>query len=220
MQRLERSLITLRQTGTVSELAIQFQSITNAFSPRWPDHPLIFQFAQKLKEVVRFELTGRGTPPSTFQAYIAAAISVEQNQAAAHSSRGSGHNPPPPRPQFQPYIKATPTYPPPPRQPHTPSSPTPMDIDATRGFRGALTQEERRRQFDAGLCAYCGKSGHAIATCPNRYQARGTFQLPPGFQLVHQSQFPGPWQQIPTLPNQSQPALPSLDPSKNARPSQ
>ena len=42
LQHLERSLITLRQTGTVSELAIQFQSITNAFRPRWPDYPLIF----------------------------------------------------------------------------------------------------------------------------------------------------------------------------------
>ena len=79
LQNLERSLITVRQTGTVSELAIQFQSITDAFRPRWPDHPLIFEFAQKLKEVIRFELTSRGTPPPTFQAYIAAAISMEQN---------------------------------------------------------------------------------------------------------------------------------------------
>ena len=66
LQSRERSLILLRQTGTVSELAIAFQTITNAFRPRWSDHPLIYVFSQKLKEVVRFELTARGALPLTF----------------------------------------------------------------------------------------------------------------------------------------------------------
>ena len=83
LQSMERSLINLRQTGTVSELAIAFQNITNTFRPKWSDHPLIFTFSQKLREVVRFELTSRGLPPSTFQDFVSAAISVEQNQAAA-----------------------------------------------------------------------------------------------------------------------------------------
>ena len=34
---------------------------------------------QKLKEVVRYELTGRGALPNTFQTYVAAAIAVESN---------------------------------------------------------------------------------------------------------------------------------------------
>ena len=113
VQTLERSLINLRQTGTVSELAIAFQNITNTFRPKWPDHPLIFIFSQKLKEVVRFELTGRGSPPSVFQAYVTAAIAVELNQAAAHSSRGGSQLPLAPRPLFQPYAKANPAPPPP-----------------------------------------------------------------------------------------------------------
>ena len=41
----ERSLDLLRQTGTVSDLACAFQTITHSFSPRWPDHPLIFFLA-------------------------------------------------------------------------------------------------------------------------------------------------------------------------------
>ena len=41
----ERSLIGLRQVGTVAELAISFQNITNTFSPRWADHPLIYTFS-------------------------------------------------------------------------------------------------------------------------------------------------------------------------------
>ena len=40
----ERSLIGLRQTGSVSELAIAFQNITNHYRPRWLYHPLILCF--------------------------------------------------------------------------------------------------------------------------------------------------------------------------------
>ena len=87
LQSRERSLDVLRQTGSVSELAISFQNITSPFTPRWSDHPLIYVFSTKLKEVVRFELMSRGTIPVTFQAYVALAIKVELNQAAAASSR-------------------------------------------------------------------------------------------------------------------------------------
>ena len=79
LQSRERSLDTLRQTGAVSELAIAFQNITHTFSPRWPDHPLIYVFSKKLRENIRLELTARGSVLTTFNTYLAAAISVEQN---------------------------------------------------------------------------------------------------------------------------------------------
>ena len=66
LQSRERSLDVLRQTGSVSELAIAFKNITSTFSPRWFDHPLIFVFSKKLKEAVRFELTAKGSIPATF----------------------------------------------------------------------------------------------------------------------------------------------------------
>ena len=97
LQSRERSLDVLRQTGSVSELAISFQNITSTFTPRWSDHPLIYVFSKKLKEVVRFELTARGSIPATFQAYVAMAVMVEQNQAAVASSRSLGSSNPPPR---------------------------------------------------------------------------------------------------------------------------
>ena len=235
----ERSLIGLRQTGSVSELAISFQNITNHFRPRWPDHPLIFVFSQKLKEVIRFELTARGDLPSKFQAYIAAAISIEHNQAAAAQSRSHPH--PPPRLPFIP--KAI--LPSPPRLPgpHHPP-PTPMDVDGTRNANGNLTPEERRRRYDGGLSAYCGQHGHVISTCPRKFQVRGVVPVPsqppptssnpppgypsplpgyyppPGYQLVPQT-FPTPWTQVPP-PHTSfytPPALPGPLP-KNGPPSQ
>ena len=61
-----------------------------------------------------------------------------------------------------------------------------MDLDGTRGYKGSLTMEERRRRSDAGLCAYCGQFGHTLTTCAlasRSRQARGTFPhlplLPP-----------------------------------------
>ena len=73
-----------------------------------------------------------------------------------------------------------------------------MDLDGTRGPQGALTLEERRRRFDAGLCTYCGQAGHTLNACPRRVQLRGTLppgyfpippgHYPPGFSLSHQSQ--------------------------------
>ena len=87
LQSRERDLRTLRQTGSVSNLAIAFQTITQSFNPRWGDHPLIFIFSEKLKENIRFELASRGIIPARFSEYVSAAIAVEQNQAAAVLSR-------------------------------------------------------------------------------------------------------------------------------------
>ena len=120
-------------------------------------------FSRKLRENIRFELTAQGSIPTTFHTYLAAAISVEQNQAATTLSRPQFSSQPPCLP-FLP--RPLPLLAPPPRQPApNPSQPTPMDLDGTRGPRGPLTLDERRRVSDASLCAYCGQPGHVITTC-------------------------------------------------------
>ena len=184
---------SLRQTGSVSELAIAFQTIVHTFSPLWADHPLIYTFLDKLKEHIRFELTARGSLPTNFQAYLTAAIAVEQNQAAAALSRSQPS--PQPRPPFIP--KHLPLANPPPRPfAPSPSGPNPMDLDGSRGPRGALTPEERRRRAEGGLCAYCGGADHTIATCPRAAhirQARGTFSHLPLFPALRAGyKFPPP----------------------------
>ena len=110
-----------------------------------------------------------------------------------------------------------------------------MNLDGTRGPQGAFTREERRRRFDAGLCAYCGLAGHTLNTCPRRVQLRGTLPpgyfpfppgyYPPGFSLSHQPQgpFPTPWTPLPTPHTHfgtPPPALPAPDVPKNDHPSQ
>ena len=56
LQPCERSFDILRQTGTVSELAIAFQYIISTFIPRWSNHPLFYIFSKKLRETIYFEL--------------------------------------------------------------------------------------------------------------------------------------------------------------------
>ena len=67
----EHALDDLRQTGSVSVLAIAFQNIINTYIPRWTDSASIYFFSKKLKEAIRFEVTARGNVPTALQAYIA-----------------------------------------------------------------------------------------------------------------------------------------------------
>ena len=148
----ERSLDTLRQTGTVQQLAIAFQNITNTFTPPWTDNSLIYVLSKKIREPIRFELAARGTVPPLFHDYVAAAISVEQNQAAANNFRGQPQNQLPRLPYKPPALPAPAPRPLPPPQPHVP-----MAMDGMRARNGgAHSQEERRRRADGNLCAYCG----------------------------------------------------------------
>ena len=174
----ERDLRALKQTESVSNLAIQFQTITHTFHSPWSDHPLIFSFFDKLRESIRFELTACGDVPTTFSTYVAAAIAVEQNQAATTLSRNQ-------LPSRPPFPTKQPSFPlSRPSQPPPPSQHIPMDLDGTRGARGPLTLDERRCRSDASLCGYCGQPGHLIATCPavaragTRVQARSAQILP------------------------------------------
>ena len=168
--------------------------------PRWNDSASIYFFSRKLKESIRFEITARGNVPVLLQAYIAAAISVEHNQAAAIKGR----------PQQQQQQQR----PPPPNRPPAIlplAGAGPMEVDGSRRNPGPLNPEERRRRADNNLCAYCGQAGHLIGTCAlaaRVRQARGTFPgftssqpppppgyfiPPPGFQFPSlQGPYPGP----------------------------
>ena len=50
------------------------------------------------------------------------------------------------------------------------TGPEPMQIDAVR-FK-TLTQEEKKRRMEEGLCLYCGEEGHKVGNCPNKQNRR------------------------------------------------
>ena len=165
----ENDLDDLRQTGTVVQFAVAFQTIINTFNPRWTDSAAIYVFSRKIKEQIRYLVAGKGNVPTTFQAYIAAAVAMEANLAA-----GKHRNPP--QQQQQPQRQQNPNpnpgrQPPPPAQ-NPADGARPMEVDGSRGVRGPLTMDERRRRSDHNLCAYCGQPGHLIATCPGAARGR------------------------------------------------
>lgn len=59
-----------------------------------------------------------------------------------------------------------------PRRPASPSvSPTlpePMDLSAARVQRGPLTNAEKRRRREQGLCLYCADEQHRVLNCPRK----------------------------------------------------
>ena len=77
----ENDLDDLRQTGTVVQFAVAFQTIINTFNPRWTDSAAIYVFSKKIKEQIRYLVAGKGNVPTNFQAYIAEAVDMEANLA-------------------------------------------------------------------------------------------------------------------------------------------
>ena len=44
-----------------------------------------------------------------------------------------------------------------------------MDLSAVKGKK--ISQEERKRRREGGLCMYCGDSRHFAASCPRKLKA-------------------------------------------------
>jgi hypothetical protein len=77
--------------------------------------------------------------------------------------------PPPftPQPMYTPPITSAPTYTSFP-VPAPSNEPAPMEIDAMRSrHRGPLTEAERLKRKQDGLCMHCGAAGHMKDKCPN-----------------------------------------------------
>jgi hypothetical protein len=47
--------------------------------------------------------------------------------------------------------------------------PARIDLSAIKGRK--ITQEERKRRREGGLCLYCGDSRHFAASCPRKFKA-------------------------------------------------
>lgn len=58
---------------------------------------------------------------------------------------------------------------------------TPMELGAT----GHVTEEERKRRFEANLCLYCGEPGHLVRACPTRPRTKKNNQLVNATETEH-----------------------------------
>jgi hypothetical protein len=176
----ERELRNLHQTTSVASYLADFSRIKGFI--KWNDEALASQFYKGLKPVVKDGLVYENPAPITLAQLSAAALRIDSRQyerllerkleapTPSQFSRNPRHtpHPPPPRPN------ATLTPPLAPRlaimPAPAPDGSTPMELDLFQPhqsrLRGPLSETEKQRRRDLGLCHYCASPGHRIQACP------------------------------------------------------
>jgi hypothetical protein len=161
----ERRLRRLKQTGSASVYAAEFQQIISHLD--WDEDAYIAIFEDGLKDDVKDELV-RIERPKTISDMVATAVRIdnrlyerylqrkETRQWRSQGQRSFGqarrHEGRQGRPRRQPRESYSDPY-----------GPQPMELDAAR-----LPAEEEKRRKDNNLCFECGKAGHRARECNNR----------------------------------------------------
>ena len=151
----ERQLKKLKQKGPAANYASDFRRI--AALVEWNDAALRNQFYEGLKDDVKDFLVNYDTP-SSLNDYITLAIKVDnrlfdrrrEKQRSNHFQR---------QPSMFNFSRDNHSH-----------NPNAMEIDATMTKNLASDFKEKQRRYDNNLRFYCAKSGHKVATCPNRPQ--------------------------------------------------
>jgi hypothetical protein len=143
-----RALRALRQSGTVAEYASKFRILSTQAG--WNEQAKIDQYYEGLRDNVKDRLVGMAKP-TTFDEWVKLTTEIDlQIQARMQERRATPArgNPNPLRPRI---LTQTP--------PSTRASLDPNAMDVDR-----LSQEERQRRRDKGLCYLCGKPGHLASS--------------------------------------------------------
>jgi Domain of unknown function (DUF4939) len=172
--QLEDKLVRIQQTGAASTFAAEFMALCETL--HIDPNTRMGDFRSKLKRTVR-EALAMLPAPTTFDELVERAVRLDHAQYTLrkpsenqnHSnpfSNGKPSNPSSSQPKnsspssqssFTSQPRQAPYMRPPPA-----SSPTPK----SQGPRPPISQEERDRRKAAGLCIYCGESGHWSQQCP------------------------------------------------------
>jgi hypothetical protein len=155
-----RKIKALKQQGSCASYTARFLELLPHVN--FSDQTKLGQFKEGLKPAVRDLCRGVRPKPAKFDEYLNLAIDFDNDlhedelatRERSHSSRPSASSSRP-----APRHVASP--------PAASSEVVPMEVDAVK-FRGPLTEAEKDRRRQLGLCMYCAGAGHNADTCPNK----------------------------------------------------
>jgi hypothetical protein len=179
----QRKMSSLKQTNSAAAYASEFMRLRGLVP--WNDEACKYAFYQGLRESVKDELA-KLDHPSSLPEYITLAIKIDnrlhdravEKRSAVSSmlTQVHGHKPSPahslvlraPAPRSSSIPVQVPRGPAISRTAPYPVS-MPMEIDGGRRF-APLSDEEKRRRRQSGLCLYCARPGHIATHCPFKHQ--------------------------------------------------
>jgi len=153
----EQALFGLKQLKSASAYTTKFQQ--HAAILGWDDEPLINMYYRGLKDNVKDELS-RDEWPDDIQDFYAKTIRIDNRiwqraqekrgyQAPRISNHGAKRQP------------AKPAY-------HSSTNDQGYLMDLSKMERKKLSEKEKKRRYDEGLCVYCGSPDHKLKDCTSK----------------------------------------------------
>ncbi|KAG8977275.1 hypothetical protein FRB93_012126 [Tulasnella sp. JGI-2019a] len=177
--KAERAIRTLVQTASAAQYTSEFNRHASMLT--WNDDALRFQYRQGLKTEIKIQKAAIGWG-ATLEAVQQEAITVDNLLFEAHQEERHQNPRPPQQPRFnfqpqqqqasrnqqgqfqsQQYQPAPPQQQQPTPQIQAPRDPDAMVIDGQG--RRRLSEAERRRRREGGLCMRCGDARHFAMNC-------------------------------------------------------
>ena len=168
--QLEDKLVRIQQTGAASTFAAEFMALCETL--HIDPNTRMGDFRSKLKRTVR-EALAMLPAPATFDELVERAVRLDhaqftlrkpsENQNHSNpSSHGKPSNPSSSQPKNPSSFSQSSQS----RQAPYVRPPPASSSSKSQGPRPPISQEERDRRKAAGLCIYCGESGHWSQQCP------------------------------------------------------
>ena len=165
LEQIHRNFRLLKQNGSAHNFSIEFKTFASIF--KLTEDAKISEYNERLKDGVKKGIAYT-TAIMNFDLLVAKPIEIDQvlfeiyqpAKKDAHSQKPTSTSTPP-QPKDSSFSQSSQ-----PRQAQYVHPPPMSSSLKSQGPRSSISQEERGSHKAAGLCIYCGESGHWSQQCP------------------------------------------------------